>query len=151
MHSPPRSEQTRQRMIQERRARYGQSELVSSDLGRPLLNQVIIEGIVASYDKTRFTAAGEPVVKLQLHHLSEQSLGHQSQGRSRHREVRCDLSVLVIGHEMAESVAGLIQAGVITSQVLRITGFLTRNAYKDELSWVILEATAIEVLPPVAE
>jgi len=95
-------------------------------------NSLVIDGFIRKIDTTRYTAAGEPVIKFILEHAS------QSNDVSR-REVNCQIGVQLIGKPLCRSFEGFALDDLIS-----VKGFLTRNSYREELSWVIIEALAIK-------
>jgi len=130
MNYSPQSEQTRILRAEEQQQLFEKSEI----LGRALVNSLVIEGFLLERDQERFTAAGLPVVRVKLRHVS-QELGLVK------RQVICDISVLCIGKELCEQLSHW-ENGCL----LGVEGFLARNSYKDELSWIIIEATKLALL-----
>ncbi|HBF08459.1 MAG: hypothetical protein VX185_05710 [Pseudomonadota bacterium] len=142
MNFMPQSEQTKARLAAERKALIDRSERFSRQLGRSPYNKVLLEGFVGVRDERRYTAAGLPVVKMQLRYIGQQSMAHTGKpGLHAERMVMCEISVLFIGSDLCSAVDRIAE-----NSLVRVKGFLTRNAYKDELSWVILEAMGIEII-----
>lgn len=133
MNFAPQSEQTKEKLERDKQERFSRADRVSQGLNRPLCNQVIIEGFIVEREAERFTASGVPVIKLRLK--------HENGTTDTRRRVICDVSVLCVGHELCKRA----RAAPLESLV-RVEGFLTRNAYKKELSWVILEVSSLEIL-----
>lgn len=142
MNYAPQSEQTKANFEREFRESGDRSARVAEEMNRSLANSTVIEGFMGESDPQRFTAAGLPVMKFQLRHMSRQCRGDASESvESSQRQVVCDLSVLLIGKEICSKAKS-----IAANSLVRVEGFMTRNAYKNELSWVILEAQSIEVL-----
>ncbi len=142
MNYMPQSEQTKARLADERKALQDRSIRFSEQQGRSLLNGLQIEGFISGREDKRYTAAGIPVIKFQLKHLSRQASNQVAEHNlGQERQVYCDISVLCIGHELCNRV-NAIQDGAL----IYVEGYLTRNAYKNELSWVIVEARSIRLI-----
>lgn len=142
MNYGPQSDQTKAHFEREFRESLNRSSRVSEQLNRSLANSLIIEGFMGECDAQRYTAAGLPVVKFQLRHMSQQSRVNNTRAdESSQRQVVCDLSVLLIGEKLCSKAQKLA-----VNTLVKVEGFLTRNAYKQELSWVILEALSLDVL-----
>lgn len=155
MNYAPQSEQTKAQHIAEKQARLDRS----LQLNRPLFNKILLEGFIAGREQRRMTAAGLPVVKIQLVHFSEQPIagaglnGHisgrnagqsagKNQSQEQHcRQVSCTVSVLFIGEPICKKIDAIADDSLV-----KVSGFLTRNAYKDELSWIIVEALNVELI-----
>lgn len=136
MNYAPQSEQTKIKLAEKRDAFREESLAV----GRPLLNKSIIEGFLTDRDKVRFTASGTPVVRFKLLHLGQRQQKRQASGHAQ-RDVVCPISVICVGKQLCAVVSELSDDALV-----KVEGFLTRNAYKDELSWVVLEASSIELV-----
>jgi primosomal replication protein N len=137
MNYAPQSEQTKARNAEKRRLYLERS----ARIGRSLLNKVIIEGFLVDQEERRYTASGLPVIKFRLLHLGQQDNQVTSQGHESKRQVVCTMNVLCIGDSLCKQLVGMSEESLI-----RVEGFLSRNAYKDELSWVVLEAQTIAVI-----
>ena len=109
-----------------------------AQFNQPLVNRVKLAGIVQAIEPQRFTAAGMPAQRLTVVHLSEQAAATTA------RRVQCELAVQLLGEALC-AVAKTLSVG----DGIEVDGFLTRNAYKRELSWVIVEATQINKLTVV--
>ena len=136
MNYAPQSEQTQARNADKRRIFLERS----SRLGRSLCNKTVIEGFIVEQEKQRFTASSLPVIKFSLLHLGQQTQAKR-QGSESKRQVVCTINVLCIGDSLCRQVSEMSEESLV-----RVEGFLTRNAYKDELSWVVLEAQSIALL-----
>lgn len=96
-------------------------------------NRLVLGGVIARIDDTRYSPAGIPITRFVLDHRSAQREAGQP------REARCRLLVMACGTELQIVVPRLTVGGTV-----RVSGFLARADNRKGESRLVLHADRIE-------
>lgn len=95
-------------------------------------NRIEISGVICKVGETMRSPSGVPHTRFMIDHRSTQLESEQE------RKIDCQISAQLSGDEYVQE-----RSMLIVGKAVHLTGFLTKNSFRDDPAWTKLQVTKI--------